>query len=110
MCGTFLLQEQTAFVKGQGDLFNIQIEGSGKFQKSKGIMCQLFRQSLYLEIFSVGDLIADCFTCQGNGHWKGWERSRADTVAGFLTNMTIEEGEKYDKYDEGGEGEDQLSL
>ena len=31
---------------------------------------------------------------------RGWERSRADTVAGFLTNMTIEEGEKYDKYDD----------
>ena len=108
MCGTFLLQEQTAFVKGQGDLFNIQIEGSGKFQKSKGIMCQLFRQSLYLEIFSVGDLIADCFTCQENGHWKGVGTVTSRHCCRFSdkyddrgrANMTIE----------GGEGEDQLGL
>ena len=46
--GTFHLQEQTAFEKGQRDLFNIQIKGPGKFQKSKVNMCKLFRQSLYL--------------------------------------------------------------
>ena len=55
---------------------------------------------IFVSLLDIGDLIADCFTCQENGHWKGWERSRADTVAGFLTNMTIEEGEKYDKYDD----------
>ena len=60
-------------------------------------------------MFSLGDLIADCFTCQENGHWKGVGTVTSRHCCRF-SDKYDDRGGRESKYDEGGEGEDQLGL